>query len=354
VISIDCVLNLNRYNQELTLDKGINFMIYKEREEWLYAILNTLPDHVFILNEQGFYIESFGGTYHSKSFNAKSYTNLNLSDVLSSSKAAELIGYIDDVIRSNEPKVVKYSITLQDHLLMPIEELEALENPEETWFEAIIKPVESPYRDENWVIWSVRDVTKTHLLEKRLKTLSETDELTGVMNRRAFLTNLDKALSSHLDLSQTFSCVMIDIDHFKEINDQVGHFSGDQVIHHVAKLCQRAIRGTDFIGRLGGEEFAVILANTTAIQAYDVAERIRDLIQNTPCKIDGIEISTTVSVGVAEYDEQVSSTKELMINADKAMYYSKHSGRNQVTLHHCCIPDIKRQHSTNLRIQKVS
>ncbi|MGR5234922.1 sensor domain-containing diguanylate cyclase [Vibrio sp. WZ-1] len=329
-------------------------MIYKEREEWLYAILNTLPDHVFILNEQGFYIESFGGTYHSKSFNAESYTNLNLSDVLSSSKAAELIGYIDDVIRSNEPKVVKYSIALQDHLLMPIEELEALENPEETWFEAIIKPVESPYRDENWVIWSVRDVTKTHLLEKRLKTLSETDELTGVMNRRAFLTNLDKALSSHLDLSQTFSCVMIDIDHFKEINDQVGHFSGDQVIHHVAKLCQRAIRGTDFIGRLGGEEFSVILANTTAIQAYDVAERIRDLIQNTPCKIDGIEISTTVSVGVAEYDEQVSSTKELMINADKAMYYSKHSGRNQVTLHHCCIPDIKRQHSTNLRIQKVS
>ncbi|MGR5213123.1 diguanylate cyclase [Vibrio rotiferianus] len=329
-------------------------MIYKEREEWLYAILNTLPDHVFILNEQGFYIESFGGTYHSKSFNAESYTNLNLSDVLSSSKAAELIGYIDDVIRSNEPKVVKYSIALQDHLLMPIEELEALENPEETWFEAIIKPVESPYRDENWVIWSVRDVTKTHLLEKRLKTLSETDELTGVMNRRAFLTNLDKALSSHFDLSQTFSCIMIDIDHFKEINDQVGHFSGDQVIHHVAKLCQRAIRGTGFIGRLGGEEFAVILANTTAIQAYDVAEKIRDLIQNTPCKVDGIEISTTVSVGVAEYDEQVSSAKELMINADKAMYYSKHTGRNQVTLHHSCIPDIKRQHSTNLRIQKVS
>ncbi|BFN29945.1 sensor domain-containing diguanylate cyclase [Vibrio harveyi] len=329
-------------------------MIYKEREDWLHAILNTLPDHVFILNENGRYIESFGGTYHSKKFNAESYTNLSLNDVLSSSKASELISYIDDVIRSNEPKVVKYSIALQDHLLMPIEELEALDNPEETWFEAIIKPVESLQDDESWVIWSVRDVTKTHLLEKRLKELSETDELTGVMNRRAFLTSLDKALNLHSRLSQTLSCVMIDIDHFKEINDQVGHFSGDQVINHVAKICQRAIRGTDFIGRLGGEEFAVILVNTSAIQAYDVAERIRGAIQNAPCQVDGIEISTTVSIGVAEYDGQVSNAKELMINADKAMYYSKHSGRNQVTLHHDCIPDVKIQHSLNLNIQKVS
>lgn len=330
-------------------------MILKEREDWLHAILNTLPDHVFILNEQGRYIESFGGTYHSKSFNAESYTNLTLGDVLSASKAAELIGHIDDVIRSNEPKVVKYSITLQDHLLMPIEELEALENPEETWFEAIIKPVEGFLQgDERWVIWSVRDVTKTHLLEKRLKTLSETDELTGVMNRRAFLTCLDKALNSHSDLSQTLSCLMIDIDHFKEINDQVGHFSGDQVISHVAKICQHEIRDSDFIGRLGGEEFAVILANTSAIQAYEVAERIREAIQSAPCQVDGIEINTTVSIGVSEYDRQVSSAKELMINADKAMYYSKHSGRNQVTLHHGNIPDVKLQHSTNLRIQKVS
>ncbi len=126
------------------------------------------------------------------------------------------------------------------------------------------------------------------------------------------------------------------------------------MINHVAKICQRAIRGTDFIGRLGGEEFAVILVNTSAIQAYDVAERIRGAIQNAPCQVDGIEISTTVSIGVAEYDGQVSNAKELMINADKAMYYSKHSGRNQVTLHHDCIPDVKIQHSLNLNIQKVS
>ncbi|MGR5237359.1 diguanylate cyclase [Vibrio alfacsensis] len=329
-------------------------MTCKEREDWLHAILNSLPDHVFILDKQGRYIESFGGTYHSKHFNAESYTNLYLSDALSSSKASELLSYIDDVIASNEPKVVKYSIALQDHLLMPIEELEALENPEETWFEAIIKPVDNAIDDSNWVIWSVRDVTKNHLLEKRLKYLSETDELTGVLNRRAFQINLEKALSAQLTQSNTLSCIMIDIDHFKEINDQVGHFSGDQVISHVAKICQTAIRGSDFIGRLGGEEFAVILTNTCAIQAYDVAERIRQAIQNSPCSVGDIIINTTVSIGVAESDRRASAAQELMINADKAMYFSKHTGRNQVTLHHDGIPDVKIQHSSNLRIRRVS
>ncbi|MGR5470465.1 GGDEF domain-containing protein, partial [Vibrio astriarenae] len=101
------------------------------------------------------------------------------------------------------------------------------------------------------------------------------------------------------------------------------HFSGDRVISHVAKICQTAIRGSDFIGRLGGEEFAVILSNTSAIQAYDVAERIRQAIESAPCCIDGIEINTTVSIGVAEYNKQVPTTKKLMISADKAMYYSK-------------------------------
>ncbi|BBM63503.1 GGDEF domain-containing protein [Vibrio alfacsensis] len=329
-------------------------MILKERGDWLHAILNSLPDHVFILDEQGRYIESFGGTYHSNNFNAESYTNLYLNDVLSPQKASELLGYIDDVIRSKQPKVVKYSIALQDHLLMPIEELEALENPEETWFEAIIQPVENPENNNNWVTWSVRNVTKTHLLEKRLKQLSETDELTGMLNRRAFLSRLDDALSAQSSRSQTLSCIMIDIDHFKEINDQVGHFSGDKVICDVAKICQSAIRSSDFIGRLGGEEFAVILTNTSAIQAYDVAERIRQSVQNTSCQVDDIEINTTVSIGVAEHDEENPTARQLMIRADKAMYYSKHTGRNLTTLHHKNIPDIKSQPSSNLRIQKVS
>lgn len=325
-----------------------------KREKWLEVILDTLPEHVFILDENGRCIESFGGTYHSNTFSAKSYTNLYLGEVFSSSKAAELVEYIHDVIRDNEIKVVKYSLALQDHLLLPIEELAALENPEETWFEAIIKPVEEYNGENNLVIWSVRDITRTHLLEQRLKQLSETDELTGVQNRRAFLSNFETSIIAHTADSKTLSCLMIDIDHFKEINDQVGHFSGDQVISSIALACQDIISDRDFIGRLGDKEFAVILEDKSAMQAYEVAERIRQSIQQTICYVDGIEINTTVSIGIAELSSQRSQAKELLIDADKAMYYSKHSGRNKVTLFHENLPDLKLYNAGHLKIQRVS
>ncbi len=329
-------------------------MIDTKGENWPQVILDTLPDHVFILDSNCRFIESFGGTYHSSNFNAKSYTNLHLNDVFSSSKAFELIAHIHEVIRDNKTKVVKYNIALQDHLLLPIQELEALENPEESWFEAIIKPIEKYNSGKDLVICSVRDITKTHLLEQRLKYLSETDELTGVLNRRAFLSKFDNCIISHTTNSKTLSCLMIDIDYFKEINDQVGHFSGDQVISHIARICQDCIGDGDFIGRLGGEEFAVILENTSAIQAYKVSERIRQSIQQTTCIVDGIEITTTVSIGVAELNMQRSKAKELLIDADKAMYYSKESGRNQVTLFHDNLPDLKLCKSGHLKIQRVS
>ncbi len=329
-------------------------MIDEKRDSWLNVILDTLPDHVFILDENGRYVESFGGTYQSSAFSAKSYANLHLCDVFSSTKAEELITHIHDVIRYNETKVVKYSITLQDHLLLPIQELEAMDNPEETWFEAIIKPIEKHKGKNNFVIWSVRDVTKAHLLEQRLKYLSETDELTGVLNRRAFLSSFKTSIISHNTHSKALSCLMIDIDHFKEINDQVGHFSGDQVISHIAQVCQLCIRNGDIIGRLGGEEFAVVLENRSAIQAHKVAERIRQSIEQTTCNVDGIEINATVSIGVAELSKQRVQAKELLIDADKAMYYSKHSGRNQVTLFHDNLPDLKLYKPSNLKIQRVS
>ncbi len=329
-------------------------MLDINRENWHQVILNTLPDHVFILDRNGRYVESFGGTYQSSTFSAKSYTDLHLRDVFSSNKAAELITHIHDVIRDNEAKVVKYSIALQDHLLLPIQELEALENPEETWFEAIIKPIEQSGDENQLVIWSVRDITKTHLLEQRLKQLAETDELTGVLNRRAFLSNFDTSIIAHTEHSKTLSCLMIDIDHFKEINDQVGHFSGDQVISRIAQVCQDCIGDEDFIGRLGGEEFAIILENKSAIQAYNVAERIRKSIQQTTCYVDGTEINTTVSIGVAELSSKRSQAKELLIDADKAMYYSKDSGRNQVTLFHENLPDLKLYRAGHLKIRRVS
>ena len=133
----------------------------KSREEWLDFILNSLPDHVFILDEEGSYIDSYGGHYYAANFNAKSYIGLKLDQVLSASKAAELQTYIDQVIASKQTQVVRYSIKLQDHLLLSLEDLQNPDLPEESWFEAIINYVE-PIDHQQQVMWSVRNVTQTH------------------------------------------------------------------------------------------------------------------------------------------------------------------------------------------------
>ncbi|WP_117236017.1 sensor domain-containing diguanylate cyclase [Vibrio maerlii] len=325
----------------------------KNREEWLDHLLNALPDHIFLLNEQGFYTDSFGGDYHSDSFDAKSYIGRHLKDVFSEQKAIELQGYIAHVIETQETLTVRYNIELHDHQLLPIEDIQQLDNPEDTWFEAIIKYVPSYGNDESLVMWSVRNVTEAYLLEQELKKLSETDELTGILNRRAFVHGLQKDIERATSKGTSLSCLMVDIDHFKEINDIVGHLAGDTVIEQVAQLCQSQIRANDYLGRLGGEEFGIVLVGTNAIQAYEVAERIRLVISETAYQVEEHAIRATVSIGVAELNPNVESVKALLVDADKAMYYSKRTGRDQVTIYHDNLPDLKIQSASKSQILRA-
>ncbi|EGU30025.1 putative sensory box/GGDEF family protein [Vibrio ichthyoenteri ATCC 700023] len=325
------------------------------REEWLDFLLNSLPDHVFILDPNGRYIDSYGGCHYGKGFDAKHYIDLRLDEIFSAVKAAEMQCYIDQVIHQQQTLVVRYNVQLQDHLLLSIEDIQNFDLPEESWFEAIINYIAPSKRNQTaQVMWSVRNITKTHQLEKELKKLSETDELTGVLNRRAFMLELEQDFQQQSDKQGHLTCLMIDIDHFKEINDMVGHLSGDQVITQVATICKNVIRGSDYIGRLGGEEFGVILSHTNAIQAFDVAERIRQSISSTACHVDEHEIYPTVSIGIAELNHDTNSVKALLVEADKAMYYSKRTGRDQVTIYHPNLPDLKAPSTSKARILKAS
>ncbi len=326
----------------------------QNREEWLNFLLNALPDHIFLLNKQGYYTDSFGGDYHSDAFDAKSYIGRHLSEVFAPQKADELQSYINQVVETGETLVVRYNVQVHDHLMLPIADIQSLDNPEETWFEATIKHVPSSDLITEQVMWSVRNITEAYLLEQELKKLSETDELTGLLNRRAFVQDLEHDFLQSKNITQkAMCCLMIDIDHFKEINDLVGHLAGDTVIEQVAHICQNQVRSGDYIGRLGGEEFGVILVDTNAIQAYEVAERIRLAIKETPCKVEDQLVHPTVSIGVAEINTSVPSVKSLLVNADKAMYYSKRTGRDQVTIYHDNLPDLKIQSANKSQILRA-
>ena len=320
-------------------------MVDMQREEWLQLLLNELPDRLFVLNQDGLFIEGFGGTFHSTRLDNPHSTQNSLQSLLDEEKASELSRALSEVVLSQQTKVIQYSISAVNCPNLSIEQLEAF--AEDAWFEATIKPL-CTLGETTYILWQERDVTGAYAREQDLKRLSETDELTGILNRRAFIHSLQEAFNS-VERSN-LSCLMVDIDHFKEINDQVGHLSGDEVISHVAQLCQQQIRASDAVGRLGGEEFGVMLSHTSAIQAYDIAERIRRSIADTPCQVDDKTIYPTVSIGIAEADATTHDVKTLLVQADKAMYYSKHTGRNQVTLYHDSLPDMKIQPSNKTHI----
>ena len=164
----------------------------------------------------------------------------------------------------------------------------------------------------------------------KAKLLSETDELTGVYNRRGFAIVVDRLFAQSVRYNRPASLLMIDSDNLKSVNDTYGHEAGNALLRLVTKCIGTELRHTDVLARYGGDEFVVLLPETTAGGALDVAERIRKEVAGTPLDAGGERIPTSVSIGVATYPEDGRSVDTLLARADRAMYEAKQNGRNQV------------------------
>lgn len=168
-------------------------------------------------------------------------------------------------------------------------------------------------------------------LQRKLERLSITDPLTGAKNRRFFMALLADEKLRAQRMSQKLALLMLDVDHFKRVNDTYGHASGDRVICQVTDICRRMSREIDVVARLGGEEFAVFLPGSDAEQAVAVAERIRSRVEATAVQsLDGQAIHFTVSLGVAELSPNDVTEVDWLGRADAALYAAKNSGRNKV------------------------
>ncbi|NUM45916.1 MAG: GAF domain-containing protein [Anaerolineales bacterium] len=174
-------------------------------------------------------------------------------------------------------------------------------------------------------------------LFQEVQTLATLDELTKIKNRRRLFElgqiEFDRTRRHQLPLS----AVMIDIDHFKRVNDTYGHAAGDQVMRILAQRCQQEIRKADIFGRYGGEEFTIILPHTYARDALNLAERLRAQIIQTPFQTERGEISITISLGVATYTDDIPDLASLIDRADTALLVAKNSGRNRIVVYH---PDL--------------
>jgi diguanylate cyclase (GGDEF)-like protein len=126
--------------------------------------------------------------------------------------------------------------------------------------------------------------------------------------------------------------MLLDLDHFKQINDEYGHLVGDHVLQEFAKRCKHSVHELDLVGRYGGEELIIILPETDRKTSIQVAERLRKTIASTPIKVFDKEIQVTVSIGMASQDENTTDLETLIARADRAMYITKHKGRNRVAM----------------------
>lgn len=165
---------------------------------------------------------------------------------------------------------------------------------------------------------------------ERLTVMAETDPLTGVMNRRKFLDHTRHEFARALRYGREMSLIMVDIDHFKKINDTWGHLAGDAALMRTAERLSSSVRSTDFIGRLGGEEFAVLLPETPKAAASALAERLRLVIAEISLPEEHGAIALTASFGVAGREAGDKEMLNMLARADRALYAAKRGGRNQV------------------------
>ncbi len=175
---------------------------------------------------------------------------------------------------------------------------------------------------------SVHDITERKMMQDKLRILATIDSLSGLNNREQFMQLAQNEFERARRYNQVFSVLMMDLDNFKSVNDSEGHAAGDAVIREVGRLMLTGFRQTDICGRIGGEEFVVVLTNTRIDCAWQAAEKFRQTVQKTKVVYGAKEISMTVSIGVASYGNKAESIEEIIRCADKGLYECKAAGRN--------------------------
>ncbi len=182
--------------------------------------------------------------------------------------------------------------------------------------------------DNDYVLTVLQDISERKREEDALEHMASTDELTSMLTRRALFERAQRKLAE----APTHSALLLlDLDHFKQVNDRFGHLSGDEVLRQVSRRIHEELRSDDLLGRLGGEEFAILMHCRQADDALELAERLRQAVEQLRVPLDGGDIyRPTVSIGVALPDDHPATLTQLLSRADQALYQAKAAGRNRV------------------------
>ncbi len=225
--------------------------------------------------------------------------------------------------------------------LFPFSSTSFLDNSFDTMQQSVVvAPIRGADGQVDLVSVSISDVTdavtsreRLKKSKRRLEELSRIDHLTEVANRRHFMEHLEQELNRHQRHGKTLSLAIMDIDHFKSVNDQHGHLCGDKALFDFATLVSSSLRKYDMVGRYGGEEFCLLLPSTDLEAAMEVLEKVRASLADTVFKWEEVSFTMTVSMGVVSTKDRPDiSLDSLMRLADEALYQAKSSGRDKVVM----------------------
>ena len=297
-----------------------------EREAHYRNLTETMKDVVWILDAS-----TLRFTYVSPSVQRlRGFTPEEIvSQPLDAALTPEEAKRLKQIIQANLDDYLAGKIDENTYLTSEIEQVH--KDGSSVWTEAIVRYVRNDRTGAMEIHGVTRDISERRNLRLELERQATTDSLTGVANRRHFLNCALKEIKRCERHDCTLSLLMLDIDHFKAVNDTYGHAMGDTTLKAFAQTCLEELRTSDLFGRIGGEEFALLLVETDVETACKVAERIRVRVEKIKLFAkDGRPMHITTSIGVAELRLRAETVSDLMIRADQALYNAKNLGRNRV------------------------
>ena len=293
--------------------------------EQMSLILEALPDPAFILSRSGKYVAVFGGRDVRYYHDGTGLVGKFFSDLIKPEKADWFLEQIARALESKKLLVEEYELSNRDVIGLPDE------GPKEPiWFEGRIQALSFLVDDEEVVLWVASNISERHNLEMRLRELSDTDQLTGLFNRRKLEHELTLLFESLARYSVPTSIFLFDLDNLKKVNDTKGHHVGDEMIQVVANICRSALRATDFACRLGGDEFVVVLPNTGREQAIQFAKRLHDRLRKELSRFSLEGTIVTASIGVTTMFPEDRSYEDTLQRADRALYEAKSMGKDRI------------------------
>lgn len=286
----------------------------------LYEVMAQLPDPVFILSEDGYYVEYIGGMEHQSYQDGNPLAGKRLLDVLPEAMSLWVMEQVALALNSGLVRVVEYELAASE-----VGGINAGVGPQGVQrFEGKIAPLPSLYDGKRAVAWVTRNITRQYELQQRLLRQSEIDQLTGLYNCRFFFEHCQPLRAGEAPCG----LIMLDIDHFKQLNDRYGHQQGDRALQRFSRCIDALLRADDLFVRSGGEEFLILLPRIDEAGLLQMAEQIRAAVEALPA--DPVAITVSLGTTLVQPEEEVN---QALARADEWLYRAKRAGRNRVA--HC-------------------